>query len=158
MFDLFRSGSVSETQAQRLAKAIDQGTQIIERNSREIREVFEEDGYPFRKGEFLDVVASMFSMLILDNVKRSEHYDTKEAVSAFISEVDEEYLLYVDMDRTFEAGLSEPEKLKREAAAWGAWKYFQVKPTDRQARLFYERAKTFVEFIRNADEQQFGER
>ena len=155
MLDLFTGGSTSENQARNLAKAIERSTNVLKRNSRDVRKVFKKSGYEFDKQKFLNVSASMFSALIIDNIRKREYYDTEEAISAFVSEVDKQYLLYVDVDHTFDAHISDRLTLKQEAATWAAEKYFGDTPVQKQANLFYERAETFVEFIDDSDEEQF---
>lgn len=155
MLDLFSGGSTSENQARNLAKAIERSTNVLKRNSREVRKVFKKSGYDFEKQRFLNVSASMFSALIVDNIKKREYYDTDEALSAFVSEVDKQHLLHVGVDHTFNTHISNRLELKKEAAAWAADKYFEGHPVQKQANLFYERAETFVEFIDDSDEEQF---
>ena len=155
MLDLFTGGSTSENQARNLAKAIERSTNVLKRNSRDVRKVFKKSGYDFEKQKFLNVSASMFSALIIDNIKKREYYDTDDALEAFLTEVDKQFLLYVDVDHTFNSHVSNRPRLKQEAAAWAAEKYFGADPVQKQANLFYERAETFVEFIDDSDEEQF---
>lgn len=155
MLDLFTGGSTSENQARNLAKAIERSTNVLKRNSRDVRKVFRKSGYDFEKQKFLNVSASMFSALIIDNIKKREYYETDEAISAFVSEVDKQFLLYVDVDHAFDAHISDRLTLKKEAAMWAAEKYFGGNPVQQQINLFFERAETFVEFIDDSDEEQF---
>ena len=77
MLDLFTGGSTSENQARNLAKAIERSTNVLKRNSRDVRKVFKKSGYDFEKQKFLNVSASMFSALIIDNIK--ENFERQEA-------------------------------------------------------------------------------
>lgn len=155
MLDLFSGGSPSENQARNLAKAIERSTNVLKRNSWEIRKVFKKSGYEFEKQRFLNVSASLFSALILDNIKKREYYDTDEAISAFVAEAEKQHLLHVGVDHTFDAHISDRRTLKQEAATWAADTYFEGHLVPKQANLFYERAETFVEFIDDSDKEQF---
>ena len=97
----------------------------------------------------------MFSMLIVDNIKKRGYYNEEEAIEAFVSEIDKEYLSYVDIDSSFDTEISDREGLKREAATWAAEKYFEEEPTRKQSNLFYERADKFVDYIENSDAKSF---
>lgn len=155
MFDLFDSGSKSENEAKNIAKEVQKSMSIIDRNSREIREIFQGKGFKFDRKKFKKSASSMFSMLVIDNFKKSEHYESEEAIEAFMSAMEGKHTMYVDVDRSFRSDMSSKRKLKVEAATWAARKYFGGKPTETQAKLFYERAETFVDFIDNFDDVKF---
>lgn len=155
MFDLFDSGSKSENEAKNIAKEVKKSTKIIDRNSREIRGVFQEAGFEFDKEKFKKAVSSMFVMLVIHNFKGRRYYEADEAIDAFMAEMDAQHTMYVDVNRSFKSEMSSKKKMKVEAATWAARKYFGGKPTDTQAKLFYERAAKFVDFIEQFDEVKF---
>lgn len=157
MLDFFDSGSKSEREAKNLAREVKKSLDIIDRNSREIRGFFNDAGFEFDKAQFKKSISSMFSMLAIDNFKKQKHYDLDEAVEAFMSHMEGKHTMYVDVNRSFKSSRSEDKKLKVEAATWAARKYFGGKPTNTQAKLFFERAKKFVDFMREFDAVKFKE-
>ncbi len=156
MFELLSEETLPEQQARKLASTLERNAEVIQKSSEEIREVFEDVGCTFSAKKFISVSSSMFAMLIVDNIRKGEHYEKEEALSAFLEEVDEYYLAYADLEVSFDADVSERDRLKREAARWAAEKYFQEDPTREQVNLFYERAEKFVDFLEEADLQSFA--
>lgn len=155
MIKFFSDESLSEGQARNLANMVERNTEVINKNYVEIRKIFFTLGYRFDLNRFISVSSSMFTMLIVDNIKKREYYNEEEALKAFAEEIDKEYLLYVDIDNSFSSEISDREGLKREAARWAAEKYFDEEPTRNQANLFYERAEKFVDYIENSDAKSF---
>lgn len=155
MLKLFSSETLSERQVRNLASTIERNAEIVQKSSEAIREVFEGIGYEFNTKKFVSVSSSMFAVIIVDNVVKKGYCNKEEALSAFWEEVDKYYLTYVDMEDTFDAGISERDRLKREAATWAAEKYFEEEPSGEQVDLFYERAEKFVDFLENTDIRSF---
>lgn len=157
MLKFFNDESLSRSQARDLANTVERNTEVVNSNYVEIRKIFITIGYRFDLNKFISVSSSMFTMLIVDNIKKREYYNEDEALSAFVEEIDKEYLLYVDIDDSFDTEISDRENLKQEAAAWAAEKYFEEEPTQKQTNLFYERAEKFVDYIENSDRQSFDQ-
>lgn len=155
MLKFFSDENLSESQARRLANTVERNTEIINKNYVEIRKIFFTVGCRFDLNKFIKVASSMFSMLIVDNIKKRGYYNEEEAIEAFVGEIDKEYLSYVEIDRSFDTEISDREGLKREAATWAAEKYFEEEPTRKQSNLFYERADKFVDYIENSDAKSF---
>ncbi|PSQ95493.1 MAG: hypothetical protein BRD55_10695 [Bacteroidetes bacterium SW_9_63_38] len=155
MLKFFSDENLSETQARNLANTVERSTEIINKRYIEIKKVFFTVGCKFDLNKFIRVSTSMFSMLVIDNIKKRGYYNEEEAIEAFIEEIDEGHLLYVDIDSSFDAEISDREGLKREAAIWAAEKYFEEEPSRKQSNLFYERAKKFVDYIENSDAKSF---
>jgi len=155
MLKFFSDENLSKSQARSLANTVERNTEIINKNYVEIRKIFFTIGCKFDLNRFIRVSSSMFSMLILDNIKKRGYYNKREAIEAFVGEIDKEYLLYVDIDSSFDTEISDREGLKREAATWAAEKYFEEEPTRKQSNLFYERADKFVDYIENSDAKSF---
>jgi hypothetical protein len=155
MLKFFSDENLSESQARRLANTVERNTEIINKNYVEIGKIFVTVGCRFDLNRFIKVASSMFSMLIVDNIKKRGYYNEEEAIEAFVGEIDKEYLSYVDIDSSFDTEISDREGLKREAATWAAEKYFEEEPTRKQSNLFYERADKFVDYIENSDAKSF---
>jgi len=155
MLKFFSDENLSESQARRLANTVERNTEIINKNYVEIKKIFFTVGCRFDLNRFIKVASSMFSMLIVDNIKKRGYYNEKEAIEAFVGEIDKEYLSYVDIDSSFDTEISDREGLKREAATWAAKQYFGEEPTRKQSNLFYERADKFVDYIENSDAKSF---
>lgn len=155
MFKLFDNETLSERQVRTLASTIERNAEVVQNSSKDIREIFEGMGYNFSTKKFVSVSSSMFAMLIIDNIGKRGYYNREEALSVFSEEIDTYYLTYADVENSFEAGISEQDRLKREAAAWAAEKYFEEEPSRKQVDLFYERAEKFVDFLENVDLQRF---
>lgn len=155
MTKLFSGENLSQTQARDLAHTVERSTEIINKSYIEIKKVFFTVGCSFDLNKFIRVSSSLFSMLIVDNIKKRGYYNEEEAIAAFVEEIHERHLLYVDVDGSFDTEISDREGLKREAATWAAQKYFGEEPTRKQSNLFYERADKFVDYIENSDAKSF---
>jgi hypothetical protein len=155
MLKFFDDENLSESQARKLANTVERNTEIVNKNYIEIKKIFVTIGCKFELNKFIRVVSSMFSILIIDNIKKRDYYNKREAIEAFIGEIDKDYLLFVDIDSSFDTEISDREGLKREAATWAAKKYFGEEPTRKQSNLFYERADKFVDYIENSDAKSF---